>query len=237
MNARACSARDQMVLDHVPLLRHLVGRMSLPKGVDRDDALGWGMLGLLAAAEGFDASRGLAFSTYAYSRIRGAILDELRRADTLPRGRREILRKIETTTAELTQEIGSPPTFEQIAARAGISTEEVEEGLALARAAIEFSLEDESHSGSLNSLLCDPRSDDPVASAQWQEMKQLLAEAIKNLPEPERNVILLYYGEEMLLRDIGAALGLTESRVSQIHSSAIYRLNRELALAYGGSPR
>ena len=237
MSVQECSARDRMVLDHVPLLRHIVGRMNLPKSVDRDDVLGWGMLGLLSAAEGFDDSRGLAFSTYAYSRIRGAILDELRRADVLPRGRRETLRKIEQTTAELTQEIGSPPSPEEIAERAGVSTDDVEEVLALARSAIELSLEDESHTGSLSALLCDPRSDDPVASAQWQEMKQLLAEAIQKLPEPERTVILLYYGEEMLLRDIGEVLNVTESRVSQIHSAAIYRLNRELARAHGGNLR
>lgn len=240
MNVQECSARDRMVLDHVPLLRHIVGRMTLPKGVDRDDVLGWGMLGLLAAAEGFDASRGLAFSTYAFPRIRGAILDEIRRADVLPRGRREMLRMIERTTAELTQEFGSPPTPEEIAVRAGVSPEDVEEALALARSAIELSLEDPSHAGSpgnLSALLSDPRSDDPVESAQWQEMKQLLTEAIQRLPEPERTVILLYYAEDMLLRDIGAVLKVSESRVSQIHSRAIYHLNRELALAHGGNPR
>jgi RNA polymerase sigma factor for flagellar operon FliA len=226
-----------MVLEHVPLLRHIVGRMSLPRGVDRDDVLGWGMLGLIAAAEGFDASRGLAFSTYAYSRIRGAILDELRRTDALPRAQRALLRNVERATAQLTQEYGAPPTPEEIAERAGISTDEVVEVLALARAAIEMSLEEESPGGNLSAMLTDPRSDDPVASAQWQEMKALLAQAIQRLPEPERNVILLYYGEELLLRDIGEVLGVTESRVSQIHSSAIYRLNRELALATGGSPR
>jgi RNA polymerase sigma factor for flagellar operon FliA len=237
MTVEQCSERDRRVLDHVPLLRHIVGRMSLPKGVDRDDVLGWGMLGLVSAAEGFDATRGLAFSTYAYSRIRGAILDELRRADVLPRGQRDALRTVERAAAELTQESGTPPTPEEIAARAGMSREGVEEVLALARSAIELSLEDESSSGSLSALLSDPRSDDPVASAQWQETKELLAGAIQRLPEPERSVILLYYGEEMLLREIGELLDVTESRVSQIHSGAIYRLNRELALAHGGSPR
>ena len=237
MTVEQCSERDRMVLDHVPLLRHIVGRMSLPRGIDRDDVLGWGMLGLVSAAEGFDASRGLAFSTYAYARIRGAILDELRRADVLARGQRESLRAVERAAAELTHENGTPPTPEEIAQRTGMSTEGVDEALALARSAIELSLEDDSPAGSLNALLSDPRSDDPVASAQWQEMKELLAGAIQRLPEPERTVILLYYGEEMLLREIGELLGVTESRVSQIHSAAIYRLNRELALAHGGSTR
>jgi len=232
-----CSERDRIVMEHLPLLRHIVGRMSLPKGVDRDDMLGWGMLGLISAAEGYDASRGLAFSTYAHSRIRGAILDELRRGDTLPRAQRGLLRKVEQTTTELTQELGCPPTQEEIAARASLPIEEVEEVMTLARTTIELSLGEASRTGELSALLSDPRSDDPVASAQWLELKQMLADAIQELPEPEKTVVLLYYGEEMLLRDIAGLLGVTESRVSQIHTRAIYRLNRELTLAYGGNPR
>lgn len=237
MTAAEVSERDRLVLEHVPLLRHIVGRMNLPKDVDRDDILGWGMLGLIAAAEGFDPARGLAFSTYAHSRIRGAILDELRRTDALPRSRRAVMRKLEQTIADLTQASGCPPTQEEIAERACVSIEEVEEVMTLARTRIELSLEDESPEGSLYELLSDPSSDDPVASVQWQEMKQLLADATQRLPPPERTAVLLYYGEEMLLRDIASVMGVTESRVSQIHASAIYRLNRELTLAYGGNPR
>jgi DNA-directed RNA polymerase specialized sigma subunit len=118
----------------VPLLRHIVGRMSVPTGFDRDDLLGWGMIGLLSAADTWDASRGLKFSTYAFPRIRGAILDEMRRADLLPRGRRETLREIERATAQLEQELGSPPTLEHIAERTALSVEDVESALADARA-------------------------------------------------------------------------------------------------------
>jgi len=236
MTGADISERDRLVLEHVPLLRHIVGRMNLPKDVDRDDILGWGMLGLIAAAEGFDPSRGLAFSTYAHSRIRGAILDEMRRTDALPRSRRALLRKIDQTIAELTQENCCPPSPEQIAERAAVSLEEVEEVMTLARTRIELSLGDESPEGGLHALLSDPSSDDPVASVQWQETKELLAQATQRLPGPERTAVLLYYGEEMLLRDIASLMGVTESRVSQIHASAIYRLNRELTLAYGGKP-
>ncbi len=231
------SVRDQLVTEHVPLLRHIAGRMSLRPGVDRDDLVGWGMLGLLAAADSWDETRGVRFSTYAYPKIRGAILDELRRADALPRGRREALRDIERIAAELEQELGAPPTPEEIAARSGLSTDAVDELLALARAAFETSLDAESSAGPLAALLADPRSADPVGTAEWEEMKRLLAAAIQALPEPERTVILLYYAEEMMLRDIGEVLSVSESRVSQIHSKAVYRLNRELALAHGVNPR
>ncbi len=237
MSAMSDSVREELVLAHVPLLRYVVGRMSVPSGLDRDDMLGWGMVGLLSAADNWDESRGLKFSTFAFPRIRGAILDEMRRADLLPRGRRESLRDIERTTAQLEQEIGAPPTLEQIAERAEVSVDDVESTLADARAVIESSLDQDSASGPLGALLSDPRTEDPVGTVAWEEMKGLLAATIQELPEPERTVILLYYGEEMLLKDIGDVLGVTESRVSQIHSKAIYRLNRELALAHGENAR
>jgi RNA polymerase sigma factor for flagellar operon FliA len=237
MNLAADQVREELVLAHVPLLRHIVGRMSVPTGFDRDDLLGWGMIGLLSAADTWDASRGLKFSTYAFPRSRGAILDEMRRADLLPRGRRETLREIERATAQLEQELGSPPTLEHIAERTALSVEDVESALADARAVIESSLDQESASGPLGALLSDPRTEDPVGTVAWEEMKSLISASIQELPEPERTVILLYYGEEMLLRDIGDVLGVTESRVSQIHSKAVYRLNRELALAHGENAR
>lgn len=237
MTSASDNAREQLVLDHVPLLRHIVGRMSVPSSLDRDDLLGWGMVGLLSAADTWDETRGLKFSTYAFPRIRGAILDEMRRADLLPRGRRESLREIERSTAQLEQELGTPPTLEQIAERASVSVDDVESALADARAVIESSLDQDSANGPLGALLSDPRTEDPVGTAAWEEMKALLAATIQELPDPERTVILLYYGEEMLLKDIGDVLGVTESRVSQIHSKAIYRLNRELALAHGENAR
>jgi RNA polymerase sigma factor for flagellar operon FliA len=237
MNTLPVDQRERLVLEHVPLLRHIVGRMSVPPGVERDDLLGWGMIGLLAAADSWDESRGLRFSTYAFPKIRGAILDELRRADPLSRGRREALREIERAATQLEQELGAPPTPEEIAARAGLGAEAVDEALVLARTAVESSLDEESASGRLGALLADPRSEDPVGTAEWEEMKALLSAAIQALPEPERTVILLYYAEEMMMRDIGEVLGVSESRVCQLHSKAVYRLNRELALAHGGNPR
>ncbi len=226
--------RDRLVLEHVPLLRHIVGRMSfdLPSRVDRDDMHGYGMLGLIAAADSWDPSRGLAFSTYAYTRIRGAILDELRRADFLPRGRRERVRELEGIVARLEQKSGLPPAPEEIARELGCTVEEVDEIFLTAMSAVQTSLDD-GPSDHFAALLSDPRSSDPVGSVEWEEMKVVLVESISELPEQEKTVITLYYGEELLLKEIASVLGVTESRVSQIHSRALYRLNRSITARIG----
>jgi RNA polymerase sigma factor FliA len=229
------SQRDELIFNHIPLLRHIVGRMTLdvPGSVDRDDLYGFGMLGLIAAADSWDPGRGLKFSTYAFPKIRGAILDELRRMDFLPRGRRERVRDLDRVVSELEQKNGLPPSPEEIAAALGASVEDVDVILLSARSCAEMSLDEEGPSSQLSMLLSDPRSDDPVGSAEWNEMKRLLIEAIRALPEQEQTVITLYYGEECMLRDIGRILGVTESRVSQVHSRALYRLNRGLRSLIG----
>ena len=221
--------RDKLILDHLALLQHIVGRMSLdvPGRVLRDDLFGWGMRGLIEAADAFDFARGLAFSTFAFPRIRGAILDELRRLDFLPRGRRDRLREVERSVHALEQANGAPPSPEELATHLGTTIEEIDEVLHSARVASWASL-DGGPSEELGALLSDPRSEDPVGSAEWNEMKALLVRSMGALPEPEKTVITLYYGEELLLKEIGEVLGVTESRVSQIHSRALYRLNREL---------
>ena len=229
--------RDKLILDHVPLLKHIVGRMAvdLPASVERDDLYGYGMLGLIQAADSWEPGRGLKFSTYAFPKIRGAILDELRRADFLPRGRRERVRELERTVSELEQRDGVVPEPEEIAAAMGISPEEVDAILLSAKSAGVTSLDDGSGSELLG-LLGDPRCDDPAGSAEYAEMKALLVEAIAGLPEQDKTVITLYYGEELYLREIAEVLEVTESRVSQIHTRALYRLNCFLSTRIG-SPR
>jgi len=226
--------RDALILEHIPLLRHIAGRMcfDVPGQLDHDDLYGFGMLGLIAAADSWEPSRGLKFSTYAYTRIRGAILDEIRRMDFLPRGRRERVRDVESAVKQLEQNNGVPPSPEEIAAALGISIAEVEETFQSAMCAVQASL-DEGPSEQLAALLSDPKSDDPVGSAEFEELKELLIESIQELPDQEQTVITLYYAEELLLKEISEILGVTESRVSQIHSSALYRLNRHLGALTG----
>ncbi|MCC7011046.1 MAG: FliA/WhiG family RNA polymerase sigma factor [Planctomycetes bacterium] len=229
--------RDKLILEHVPLLKHLVGRMAfdLPASIDRDDLFGWGMVGLIQAADSWESGRGLKFSTYAYTKIRGAILDELRRSDFLPRGRREKVRELDRAVAELEQRTGVVPAPEDIAKELGITLEEVDEILLAAKTAGHASF-DEEISSTLLERVSDPQSSDPQGSVEWNEMKELLVRTIQALPEQERTVITLYYGEELLLREIAEVLEVTESRVSQIHTRALYRLNRELCPRIGTTP-
>jgi len=227
------SGRDRLVLEHIPLLKHIVGRMNAPAGVDRDDLHGIGMLGLIAAADSFDAERGLKFSTYAFPKIRGAILDELRKQDVLSRGKRELVREVERFVQTIEQERGLAPLPEEIAEALALPVEEIDAALTCARSAGEISLESEGDESRLSALLGDPRSEDPVGSAEFAELKQRLVEAIQELPQQEQTVITLYYAEDLLLRDIGEVLGVTESRVSQIHSRALYKLNRQLSALSG----
>lgn len=228
--------RDKLILDHVPLLKHIAGRLSLdlPARIEREDLVGYGMIGLIQAADAWEPARGLKFSTFAYPKIRGAILDELRKQDFLPRSRREKVRELERALHDLEQELGIAPSPEELAARLGISIDDVDEILLSAKSAGQTSL-DEGPSEELAAMLADPRSKDPVGSAEWQEMKVLLTRAIGGLPEPEKTVITLYYAEGLLLKEIGEILGVHESRVSQLHSRAIFRLNRTLATESEGA--
>lgn len=223
------SPRDALILDHIPLLHHIAGRMNFESGgMDKDDLYGFGMLGLIAAADSWDESRGLKFSTYAYTKIRGAILDEIRRMDFLPRGRREKVRELDKVVRKLEHTNGSPPTPEEIGEAMGVSAQEVDEVLAQAHSAAQSSLDDgpDAH---LATLLTDPSCESPSGSAEWEETRAKLAEVILQLPDQEQTVITLYYAEELLLKEISDILGVTESRVSQIHSRALYRLNQKLS--------
>jgi RNA polymerase sigma factor for flagellar operon FliA len=228
--------RENLILEHIPLLRHIVGRVSvdLPSSVDRDDLYGIGMVGLISAADSWDPTRGLKFSTYAYTRVRGAMLDELRKSDFLPRGRREKVRNLERAVSELEQTTGEPPSPEAIAKHLGVNLDELDEVLASSKSALEASL-DEGPNIQLGQLLSDPKSSAPEDRLEHQELVRAMASAVAELPEQEKSVITLYYAEELLLREISELLNVTESRVSQIHTRALYRLNVALSPLTGGA--
>ena len=233
-HALSDAEREELILEHIPLLKHIVGRVGvdLPSSVDRDDLYGFGMLGLIGAADSWDPTRGLKFSTYAYTRVRGAMLDELRKLDFLPRGRRDKVRNVERAMSELEQRHGVPPPPEELASHLDITLEALDEVLYSAKTALETSMDD-GPNAQLGQLLCDPKASAPEDVLGREEILKAMASAVAELPDQEKSVITLYYAEELLLREISELLGVTESRVSQIHTRALYRLNRALAPLVG----
>ena len=221
---------DELVLRHADLVKriafHLVSRM--PPSVEVDDLIQAGMLGLLDAARHYTASKGASFETYAGIRIRGAILDEVRRADWTPRSVHRKVRMVAEAVHRIENEKGRDARDGEVAEVLGISLDEYHQILQDASSARIFSVEDVGIDGELPYVEGDGRSPDPLANLQSDNFRQGLAEAISELPERERLVVSLYYDEELNLREIGEVLGVTESRVCQIHGRAMVRLRARM---------
>lgn len=202
--------RDQLIVEHVGYVRHVFGRLvaELPPGVDRENLEAAGLLGLVEAAHHYDARRGVEFKTFAYRRIRGAMLDELRRNCPLPQSMLEIIASI----CQAEREVEPPASAAQLAAASGLSLKEVEQGLEAMRLAEARSLGEE--------IIDSRQADDPFSLAQRHELQQTLADGIERLPERQRLVITLYYLEDLRLKEIGSVLKLSESRVSRLLAEA-----------------
>ncbi|MGH3025034.1 MAG: RNA polymerase sigma factor WhiG [Gaiellaceae bacterium] len=229
--------RDRLILTYAPLVKYVAGRLGsgLPAHVDEGDLVSYGLLGLIGAIERYDPSRDIKFETYAISRIKGAIIDELRALDWVPRSVRSRAREIERAIAELEAKLGVAPNDEQIAAKVGISVDELEESLTdISRSSIAaldelWSVSGEGDQVSLLDTIEDTTGLRPAEALDETEMREALGDAIARLPEREKLVVTLYYYEELTLREIGEVLGVTESRVSQLHTKAILRLKARLA--------
>jgi len=229
--------RDRLILTYAPLVKYVAGRLGsgLPAHVDENDLVSYGLLGLIGAIERYDPTRDIKFETYAIARIKGAIIDELRALDWVPRSVRSRAREIERAIAELEAKTGLAPTDEQIAEKIGISVDELEESLTdIGRSSIAaldelWSVSGEGDQISLMDTIEDETGPRPETALDQTEMREALADAIARLPEREKLVVTLYYYEELTLREIGEVLGVTESRVSQLHTKAILRLKARLA--------
>ncbi|MBV8258937.1 MAG: RNA polymerase sigma factor WhiG [Actinobacteria bacterium] len=229
--------RDRLILTYAPLVKYVAGRLGsgLPAHVDESDLVSYGLLGLIGAIERYDPDRDVKFETYAISRIRGAIIDELRAMDWVPRSVRARAREIERAMSELEGRLGRAPTDEEISAKLGISVEELEDNLGeIARSSIAALDELWTASGTgdqvaLIDTIEDESAPDPQSTLSQTELREAIADAIARLPEREKLVVTLYYYEELTLREIGEVLGVTESRVSQLHTKAILRLKARLA--------
>ncbi len=229
--------RDRLIVAYSPLVKYVAGRLGsgLPAHVEEADLISYGLIGLMSAIERYDPERDIKFKTYAIARIRGSIIDELRTLDWVPRSVRSRARAIEGAIRELEAKLARAPTDSEIAARVGITTGELEESLVdISRSSIAaldelWSTAGEGDQVSLLDMLEDPGSVKPADALDEAEVREALAEAIARLPEREKLVVTLYYYEELTLREIGEVLGVTESRVSQLHTKAILRLRSRLA--------
>lgn len=230
--------REQLILHYSPLVKYVAGRVSvgLPPNVEQADFVSSGVFGLIDAIEKFDPGRSIKFETYAISRIRGAMIDELRALDWIPRSVRQKERAIERAYAALESSLRRTPSEPEVAQEMGITVEELRGVFSQLSLTNVVALEDLLHAGgeggdrlSLMDKLEDTAADDPVEVAEDRELRRLLARAVNTLPDREKTVVTLYYYEGLTLAEIGAVLGVTESRVSQIHSKSVLQLRAKLA--------
>ncbi|HDH96645.1 MAG TPA: FliA/WhiG family RNA polymerase sigma factor [Proteobacteria bacterium] len=234
-NVRMMS-RQELIERYAPLIKLVATRMirRLPPQVELDDLLHAGVVGLIDAAEKFDPDRDIKFETYAEFRIRGAILDELRSLDWVPRSLRQKFHELERAYDKLLKEYNRPPTQEEIARELQISEEEIEDLFAKACGSVLMSLDDmgytneDGHVTSPMEFLKRADEPDPIAVLSSKEVCQVLIKAIDELSERERMVISLYYFDGLTMKEMGELLGVTESRISQIHNKAIMHLRARL---------
>ncbi len=232
--------RDELILTYAPVVKYVAGRMAvgLPPSVDQADLVSYGIFGLIDAIEKFEPERGHKFETYAISRIKGAILDELRATDWVPRSVRAKVRAIERASGALAARLGRAPTEAELAAELSMSVPELARTLGrvsyLGLAALDELIGSEGETATIGDTIADP-ADGPGASYEVVEMRELVAGAVGTLPEREKVVLTLYYYEGLTLADIGEVIGVTESRVSQIHTKAVLQLRSRLDL--GGHAR
>lgn len=226
---------NALVEQYIPLVASVLGRlaMTLPEHVDHDDLRSAGLVGLLQALRNYNPACGTSFETYARVRVRGSMLDELRRMDWVPRTVHEKARRIQAVMSELEQKLGSTPTEKQMAKALKLSPDEYTELLDEIRPAAFVCLDavctsDGCDSGKLYEVVADGTAEGPAEQASQRELKQVILARLKDLPDMQRKVLALYYGEDMRLREIAEAFGLTESRICQIHSQAILAIRAYL---------
>jgi RNA polymerase sigma factor FliA len=231
-------AREGLVVAYSPLVKYVAGRMGsgLPAHVEEADLISYGLGGLISAIERFDLTREIKFETYAITRIRGAIIDELRNLDWVPRSVRARAREIEKINMKLEARFQRAPTDEEMATELGITIDEFQETLLQISNSTIVALDElwnvQDATGdqvSLLDTLPDREAPDPQQLVDQSELRDRIADAIAALPEREKLVVALYYYENLTLREIGEVLGVTESRVSQLHTKAVLRLRSKLA--------
>ena len=232
------TARDQLILNYSPLVKYVAGRVAvgLPANIEQADLISYGIFGLIDAIDKYDRGRNIKFETYAISRIRGAIIDELRAIDWVPRSVRYKAREVEKAYAALENKLKRPPSDHEIADEMGISTDDLNhiytQLSSVSLIALDELMSIEGDKGdklSLLETLEDTKTAGPMEAFESEEMKEILVSAINRLPEREKKVITFYYFAGLTLAQIGEVLGVTESRVCQIHTKAVLGLKGKIS--------
>jgi len=232
---RAQDLRDKLIIQYSPLVKYVAGRVGvgLPRNVEQSDLVSFGVFGLIDAIEKFDPARGYKFETYAIARIKGAILDELRSIDWVPRSVRSKARTLERAMGKLEAEHHRAPTDDEVADEMGITPKQLQTMLSqisfVGVAALDEMLSggERGESVTLGDTVADS-GDGPMGVYEVEEMRQILAESINRMPEREKIVLTLYYYEGLTLAEIGRVLGVTESRVCQVHTKAVLQLRSRI---------
>ena len=228
--------RDMFVKQYAPLVKYVAGKVAvgMPHNVDFDDLVGFGVFGLIDAINKYDPDKHVKFKTYAVTRIRGAIFDELRSIDWVPRSVRQKSREVEDTVHRLEASLGRSATDKEIAAELGMSESDFQKTMMKISGTSILSLNDvwytseENDSISIVDSIESPQSLNPDTIVEKEEIKRVIVQAIDELPEKEKKVLVLYYYEDLTLKEIGKVLEVTESRISQLHTKAIIRLRSKL---------
>lgn len=227
------SIREKLIIEYSQLVKLVAGRLSMYLGynVEYDDLVGYGIFGLIDAIDKFDYGKNVKFETYASLRIRGAILDQIRKMDWIPRSLRQKQRKIDEAMAKIEEKKGRMATDEELACELEISVEELNIWQGQAKSTNLISLDEYTDSGSEVKMSAESnaRFEQPEDVVEKEELKQMLVDAIQILTEKERMVVVLYYYEELSLKEISMVLEVSESRVSQLHTKALNKMKQKLA--------
>ncbi len=233
---RSTKIRDQFIRQYMPLVKYVAGKVSsgMPESVEFDDLVGYGQFGLLDAISKYDPDKNVKFKTYAVTRIRGAIFDELRELDWVPRSVRQKSREIEDTITDLEAKLGRMASDAEIAKAMGMTESEYESVVMKVSGTNILSLNDVWYSNddtdnmSIGDNIEAPNSMNPDVIVEREEIKRVIIQAINELPQNEKMVIILYYHEDLTFKEIGKVLNVSESRISQLHSKANLRLRAKL---------
>ncbi|MBW4828708.1 MAG: FliA/WhiG family RNA polymerase sigma factor [Clostridiaceae bacterium] len=222
--------KEQLIIEYIPLVKIVAGRMYNFYGskIDFEDLIGYGILGLIDSIERFDLSKNIKFETYAQIRIKGTIIDNIRKLDWIPRSLRKKSKDIQNAMLELENKLGHYPTNKELAKHMNMSINEIEDLLSDISTFNVISLEDTLKGKNEGGIYVKSREDGPEDIVEKKEVKEILVKAIENLPDKEQLVISLYYYDELTYKEIGHILELSESRISQIHSKSILKIKNFL---------